>query len=87
MKKSNKTNLWLAAIRTQGLGMMVVVWNKGAEAVKGKMKSFYGVRIVQCLDCGDGYNNPIRCQNYTELKAQKHTKKLESPQKMDWNNP
>ena len=27
--------------------MMVVVWNKGAEAVKGKMKSFYGVRIVQ----------------------------------------
>ena len=68
MKKSNKTNLWLAAIRTQGLGMMVVVWNKGAEAVKGKMKSFYGVRIVQCLDCGDGYTN-TKWKHCIEIKA------------------
>lgn len=26
--------------------------------------------MVRCLDCGDGYNNPIRCQNCIELKAQ-----------------
>ena len=45
-------------MRTQGLGVVVmVVWNKDAEAVKGKMKSFYGVRTVQCLDCGGGYTN------------------------------
>ena len=33
------------------------MWNEGAEAVKGRMKSFYGVRIVQCLGCVDGYTN------------------------------
>ena len=68
-KKSNGTNYWLAAMRTQGLGVVVmVVWNKDAEAVKGKMKSFYGVRTVQCLDCGGGYTN-TKWKHCIETKA------------------